>query len=143
VTVVTFESSDGRHGLTVNSFTSVSLDPPLVLVSVATTARSCEALKATPFTVNVLGAEQERIARSFAGGPSLDLDWREGRYAPRLSGTLAFLECTPWAAHEAGDHTLFVGEVVDFESREGDALGYFNSRFFTVPESRLGHEYLI
>ncbi|MER5700301.1 flavin reductase family protein, partial [Streptomyces mirabilis] len=67
VTVVTFEGDDGPRGATMNSFTSVSTDPPLVLISVAKRARSHGQLTDRPFCVNVLGAEQEALARQFAG----------------------------------------------------------------------------
>ena len=143
VCVVTFDGADGRHGLTINAFTSVSLDPALVLVSVARRARGHDAIAGRPFCVNVLGAEQEPLARCFAGGPPLDPPWLEGAHAPRLAGALAHLECTPWAAHEAGDHTLFLGQVADFGFRDGDALGYLTSRFTTISEPQLGPEYLI
>ncbi|MBI0298847.1 flavin reductase, partial [Streptomyces sp. PRKS01-29] len=72
VTVVTFAGDEGPRGVTMNSFTSVSADPPLVLISVARRTRSHDQLVDRPFCVNVLGAEQEPIARLFAGaqGPT-------------------------------------------------------------------------
>ena len=146
VAVVTFDGPAGvdeRHGITVNSFTSVSLDPPLVLVSVGKRARSHDLLRDRPFTVNVLGAEQEPIARCFAGGPAINLFWVEGEHAPRLAGVLAHLECTPWRAYDAGDHTLFLGEVAGYDFRDGDALAFLTSRFTILAEEQLGHEHLI
>jgi len=145
VAVVTFDDADGPRGITVNSFTSVSMEPPLILVSIAKTARSHDALaQAIPFTVNVLGAEQEALARRFVrGGEELPVRWLEGSSPPRLLGTLAHFQCAPWRSYDAGDHTLLLGEVVDFDSREGDALGFFTSRFMPVAELRLGHEELI
>ncbi len=80
--------------LTVNSFTAVSLEPPLVLVSIAKKARSHDALLGRSFTVNVLGAEQERLARHFAGKPHLDdVAWEKRSDVPRLAGSLAVIEC--------------------------------------------------
>jgi flavin reductase (DIM6/NTAB) family NADH-FMN oxidoreductase RutF len=143
VAVVTLDGPEGRHGLTINSFTSVSLEPPLVLVSVAKRAKAHELLSSHPFCVNVLGAEQEAIARCFAGGEEVDLTWLGGEHAPRIAGVLAHLECRPWRSYDGGDHTLFLGEVVDFEFRDGDALGYVSSRFRSIDEQQLGHEYLI
>ncbi|MBX5443335.1 MAG: flavin reductase family protein [Solirubrobacteraceae bacterium] len=144
VAVVTFDGPHGRHGITVNSFTSVSLEPPLVLVSVAKRARSHDLLAGRPFAVNVLGAEQEALARRFAGsGPDGEPVWIEGEHAPRLAGVLAHLECTPWRAYDGGDHTLFLGEVRAFDFRDGDALGFHASGFTTVADDQLGHEYLI
>jgi flavin reductase (DIM6/NTAB) family NADH-FMN oxidoreductase RutF len=143
VAVVRFDSDHARHGITVNSFTSVSLDPPLVLVSVDRCARSHDLLHERAFTVNVLGAEQEALARRFAGGADIEPVWVEGDHAPRLAGVLAHLECTPWRAYDGGDHTLFLGEIVGFDFRDGDALAYHTSRFTTVAEQLLGHEHLI
>jgi flavin reductase (DIM6/NTAB) family NADH-FMN oxidoreductase RutF len=143
VAVVTFDSPGGRRGITVNSFTSVSLEPPLVLVSVAKRASAHDALSGRPFCVNVLGAEQEALARTFASGPQTGVQWVEGEHAPRLPGVLANLECTPWREYDGGDHTLYLGEVQGFEYRDGAALGYLSSSFQTIAEQELGVEYLI
>jgi flavin reductase len=147
VAVVTFDGPDGRRGITVNSFTSVSVEPPLVLVSVARSARSHDTLKGRPFCVNVLAAEQEQLARQFAGSGSASADqpvtWIDGTIAPRLAGVLAHLECRPWRDYPGGDHTLFLGEVVDFGYRGGDALAFHTSRFTAIPDTELGIEDLI
>jgi len=143
VTVVTFDGPRGRSGITCNSFTSVSLDPPLVLVSVGHTARSHDDLPGRPFCINVLGGEQEAIARHFAGRPTSEPAWLDHPVAPRLAGPLAWLACEPWRQYEAGDHTLFLGLVTDFDHRDGDALGYANSRFTVFTEPAYGHEFLI
>lgn len=142
VTVVTFDGVHGRFGCTVNSFTSVSLDPPLVLVSVARDARAHDELFGRPFTVNVLGAEQQALARHFAGPPQLEPEWIEGE-APRLAGTVAHFQCMPWAAYDGGDHTLFLGRVTAFDYRGGDLLGFSHGRFITIPELVPGIEHLI
>ena len=145
VAVVTFEADEGPRGLTVNSFTSVSLDPPLILISIAKTSRSHDLLAGgVPFSVNILGAEQELIARHFTRrGGDVQIHWFTEATSPRLLGTLAHFECAPWRSYDAGDHTLVLGEVVDFNAREGDALGFFTSRFLPVVEERLGHEDLL
>lgn len=144
VAVVTFDGPDGRHGLTINSFTSVSLRPPLILVSVARRARAHSALEGRPFCVNVLGAEQEWLAHRFAGGaPGPVVRWQDGDRASWLCGALAHLECTPWRAYDGGDHTLYLGHVERFEHREGDALGYHLSRFTRVAGPSFGHEDVI
>ena len=144
VCVVTMTGEDGApHGLTVNAFTAVSLEPPLVLISIGKRARGHRLLDGAPFTVNVLGAEQEAVARHFSGDPQPDrAHWERGTIAPRLAGTLAAFECRPWRAYDGGDHTLFVGEVVAFDYRGGDALGYFSSRFSKLEEPVLGVEYI-
>ncbi len=143
VAVVSFDGPSGRHGLTVNSLTSVSLRPPLALVSIAKTAKAHDGLLGRPFCVNILGAEQESLARAFAGGEPAEPAWIEGEHAPRLAGVLAHLECTPWAAYDGGDHTLFLGEVVGFDHREGNLLGYVSGRFVTIRDEPAGVEDLI
>jgi len=143
VVVVTFDSADGPRGVTVNSFTSVSMDPPLILVSVRKGAASHDLLRGAPFCANVLGAEQEAIARQFAGahvGPAI---WVSHEVAPRLGSVLAHLACRPWRDYDGGDHTLFLGEVVDFDFRDGDALGYHASGFTAIAERQLGVEDLL
>ena len=142
VAVLTFDAEEGPRGMTINSFTSVSLDPPLILVSIAKTSRSHDLLAGgAPFTVNILGAEQEPIARHFTRrGSDTPVRWHVEDSSPRLIGTLAHFECKHWRSYDAGDHTLVLGEVIDFTAREGDALGFFTSRFMPVAEARLGHE---
>jgi flavin reductase (DIM6/NTAB) family NADH-FMN oxidoreductase RutF len=143
VAIVTFDGATRRHGITVNSFMSVSLEPPLVLVGIARSAKAHDELAARPFAVNILGAEQRQLAMHFAGWPGAEPVWVESATAPRLAGVLAYFECTPWAAYDGGDHTLYVGEVTDFNYRRGDALAFANSRFTTIPESQLGIEELL
>ncbi|NUP75366.1 MAG: flavin reductase family protein [Sinomonas sp.] len=143
VAIVTFDGATRRHGITVNSFTSVSLEPPLVLVSIARAAKAHDELAGRPFSVNILGAEQQPLALHFAGRPGADPEWVEGSVAPRLSRVLAYFECTPWAAYDGGDHTLYLGEVADFGYRSGDALAFANGHFTTIPESQLGVEDLL
>lgn len=150
VTVVTYQGPDGPRGCTMNSFTSVSADPPLVLVSVARTARAHDALIEAPFCVNVLGAEQQDQALLFAGAPTVAAPrWHPvGEQAdeaavPRLAHPLAWVRCLPWSHHREGDHTLVVGRVVALGHRDGDALAYAWSRFTSVREARLGVEYLL
>ncbi len=149
VAIVAFDSAPAsagpgvRHGITVNSFTSVSMEPPLVLVSIARTTRAHDELVNRPFSVNVLGAEQEKLAMHFAGHPTDEPVWVEGGIAPRLAGALSYFECAPWAAYDGGDHTLYVGEVRNFGYRTGDALGFVNGRFAAIPEYLLGVEDLL
>jgi flavin reductase (DIM6/NTAB) family NADH-FMN oxidoreductase RutF len=145
VTIVTFAGPQGPHGLTVSSFTSVSMRPPLVLVCIARTARSHDELVRRPFCVNVLSAHQEDLARRFAGGQdaSAGVSWAAGHAGPCLDGALAHLECRPWRTYDGGDHTIVVGEVTGFRYRDGDALAYLTSRFTTLAEPRLGMEYLL
>ena len=144
IAVVAVANDLGGHGITVNSFSSVSLDPPLVMIAVSKTARTHAEILNRTFSVNILGAEQESLARDFAGSGSKELGdvWDWGLNAPHLSSALAYLECAPWGHFEAGDHTIVIGEVVAHAYRDGDALGYFNSRFVSIPETVYGVEFL-
>lgn len=134
VTVVGHRAADGTaRGITVNAFTSVSLDPPLVLVSIARRALSHGLLDGQPFSINVLKVEQEPLARHFSGETQdVEIRWVNGTVAPRLAEPLAWLECRPWATYDGGDHTLYVGRVVDFLFGDGDALGFYAGRFVPV-----------
>ncbi|MHA6260461.1 flavin reductase family protein [Sporosarcina sp. CAU 1771] len=136
VTVVTCDTNGEKHGFTANSFTSVSLDPPLVLVSVDRKIRAFNHLKDNHFTVNILKGNQEDTAMHFAGRPANELpfEWEKGEKSPRLKESLAFVDCEPWAAYDGGDHVLYVGKVTKFGYNDGDALGYFGGKFFTIPE---------
>jgi flavin reductase len=114
-----------------------------VLVSIGRRARGHDLVAGRPFGVNILGAEQEPVARHFAGDPHPDhVRWVEHDVAPRLAGVLAFIGCEPWQAYDGGDHTLFLGRVVDLEYRDGAALGYAYSRFTRLEEPALGMEYI-
>lgn len=147
VAVVTFDGIDDdgrprRHGITINSFTSVSMDPPLVLISLQRTVRSHDRIRGRNFTINVLGAEQEHVAMHFAGRPNHDPVWIDGDVAPRLAGSLSHFECTPWAEYDGGDHTLFIGRVESFDYRHGDALAFLNGAFTPIADRAVGHESL-
>ncbi|WP_078656065.1 flavin reductase family protein [Streptomyces fulvoviolaceus] len=144
VVVVSYSGPDGPRGVTVNSFTSVSLDPPLILVSIARSSRTHTLLSGRPFAINILGAEQMAVARHFAGGePDLTVTWDEGS-VPSLDGSLARLFCEPWQRLDGGDHSLFLGRVVDLDYRDGNALAYHESRFtsLTAPRSWIPKELL-
>jgi len=131
VCVVTFVTADGPRGMTINSFTSVSLDPPLVVIAVARAARSHSALVENPFTVNILSGGQIDLALRFAGKPRGDrpVPWSTSSRTPRLDGCIAWIDCIPWGQHEAGDHDLFLGEVIDFDERPGEPLLFASGAF--------------
>lgn len=135
VTVVTYEQDGEYFGATVNSFTSVSMDPPLVLVSLANSSRAAANMTGKPFAINVLQHDQHAIAMRFAGKPEAvdEVRWNEDHIAPRLAESHAAFVCTPWAVHEAGDHILVVGQVHHYESaQEGDALAFYKGQFMTL-----------
>ncbi len=135
VTIVTTSDADARPtGLTVSAFASLSLDPPLVLVCVAHKSQSYPALRdGGRFAVNVLGTGQEALSRRFATTRLDKFDavpYRlSGRGLPLLEGALAWLECATVAAHDEGDHTIFVGRVEGGEAGAGQPLLYYRGQY--------------
>ncbi|OPX04564.1 oxidoreductase [Geobacillus sp. LEMMY01] len=134
VTVITYNSPEGPRGMTANSFTSVSLEPPLILVSVDRKTKASQYMTGNRFAVNILKKEQKELSNHFAGktNPELSIPWVEGEYAPYLEGSLAVIECAPWREYDGGDHILFLGEVKRYTYGDGDALGFFCGRYFDV-----------
>lgn len=137
VTIITTREAGGRPvGLTANSFNSVSLEPPLVLWSLARRSSSLAAFTASAhFAINVLAAEQRPLAERFAS-KAVDrfegVPWRAGEGgAPVLDGVAAVFECRHHSHHEAGDHVIFIGRVERCERRLGAApLVFHGGRFF-------------
>ena len=133
VTVVTAMTADGPIGMTVNSFASVSLDPPLVLWSPAKSSSRYGAFTgARHFAIHVLSADQDHLSTAFTrGGSGFDgIDVRfndEG--VPVLPGTLARFECVEQAQHDAGDHTIIIGKVLRVAHRQGEPLCFSGGRF--------------
>jgi flavin reductase len=122
VAVLTVDAEGGRLGLTIDSLVSLSLEPPLVGVSVSRQAAMHELLRAAGgFALSLLAAGQENVAQHFARGVPPIAHWhgiatREGAAgAPLLDGALGWIECRVAAEHAVGDHTLFVGEVLSVE----------------------------
>jgi flavin reductase (DIM6/NTAB) family NADH-FMN oxidoreductase RutF len=139
VTIITTRDDDGRpFGLTANAVTSLSLDPPLLLVCVDRKAEShAHFFTSKVFVVNVLSEEQEALSRRFAvsGGEKFtDVPCRPGRLgALVLDGTLAYLECRIVETHEGGDHVIHIGEVECGEFYGGRPLLYFQGRYQRLP----------
>ena len=136
VTVITARDAGGApQGLTANSFSSVSLEPPLVLFSLARTADCFAAFEsADAFGVNVLRSEQEALSGRFATKEAAKWDgvgWRPGyEGCPLLNEALATFECRVTARHEGGDHVIYVGEVVRFAHEpQGEPLVFFRGRY--------------
>ncbi|RRO16975.1 flavin reductase [Saccharopolyspora rhizosphaerae] len=132
VTVVTCEADGAPHGATVNAFSAVSLDPPLVLVSLDRKSKIGGYLADSPFTVNVLAEEQGEVALHFAGKPmDGELEWRrpDPHLAPHLTGALATIACTPWRCYDGGDHLIYLGEVAEFEIADNDPLVFYLGGF--------------
>lgn len=133
VAVLTLIDGDAVRGITVSSFTSVSLEPPLVLVCIDRRARIHDVLvRAARFCANVLAASQREIADHFAGrgagaAPRFDVT-RHG--TPCLAHGLGWLEVVPESAIEAGDHTIVLGRVEDaHRAAEGEPLLYREGRY--------------
>ena len=121
ITIITAVGSDGaRTGITANSFNSVSLDPPLVLWSLAKTSRSAPIFtSAKHWAVHILSAEQETLSDRFAKGAAdkfagVDTELGVGG-VPLLTGCTARLQCKTSFQYEGGDHIIFVGEVLDID----------------------------
>lgn len=135
VTILTMRDAHGiDHGMTATAFTSVSLVPPLILVCVNHAASMYEPLQhAQRFAVNILADSQRRVSGAFAA-PDVD---RFGGFVfergigdvPILVGAHAHLECRVHARHEAGDHTIIVGEVEACASGEGAPLLYYRGTY--------------
>lgn len=138
VAVVTALSDEGRPvGLTINSFNSLSLDPPLILWSLrASSPLAACFVPGTRFAVNVLGSAQEAVARQFST-PRPDrfvgIRWRMGPSAlPHLDGAVAYFDCRLQDSHEAGDHRLLIGAVERFAAPEGEPLLFVHGSFRTL-----------
>ena len=142
VTVVTTWDADGRPaGLTASAFTSVSLEPPLILVCVDHKAQSYPALRASGrFAVNILAFEHEALSRRFASTSADKFDgvtYRPGPLGlPLLPEALAHLECRTVHAYPGGDHTIFVGEVESAQAHEGEPLLYFRGLYTRLDQRR-------
>lgn len=141
ITVITTVSNGEPTGMTCQSFSSVSLDPPLVLFVPARSSRAWPVIQRTGrFCVNVLAADQEDISAQMAtkgADKFADIGWRPAEVtgSPVIDGTLAHLDCTIHTVHEGGDHYVVVGRVEHLETTEGDEsepLLYFRGRYRTT-----------
>lgn len=136
VTVVTTTHKGTIHGMTANAFLSVSLRPPLVLVSLGR-CRMSEMLPRTGrYGVSVLASDQEHFAAHFAGQRASEVApefvWEND--LPHLSGALAHVGCRVVDVHPAGDHVLWIGEVEHLDHRDGEPLLFYTGRFGTLRE---------
>lgn len=136
VTVVTSHNHTGQPiGFTANSFTSVSLDPPLLLVSLAKSSGNYAAMtSAAGFAVNILSEAQEAVSNTFAR-PVEDrfaaVEWSSGPHgAPILAGVAAWFDCSMHQVVDAGDHALLIGQIEAFETIGLNGLGYVRGSYF-------------
>ncbi|GHT99224.1 flavin reductase [Betaproteobacteria bacterium] len=135
IAVVTLKTAQGRIGLTINSFNSVSLNPPLVVWSLAKTSPSLAAFEASEYyAINILSADQEEISKRFASKQvdrfaGLTVDEGLGG-APLLPGASARFQVRNTTRHDGGDHVVFIAGVEKFDyAPERDPLLYFGGRY--------------
>jgi len=146
VTVITVDQEGEVHGMTANAFTSVSLEPLLILVCVDHKARTHAHLRTKQrFGINVLAENQRAISEYYARplprhehaeketGARFD---RTAHGTPVLHGALAYLECRLHSAQDAGDHTIFIAEVEEVVVREGDPLLYFRGNYREIGQAK-------
>ena len=135
VTVVTCCNKDGDpRGITANSFSSVSLEPPLILWNIAKVSRSLPAfLDASYFGISVLTREQRNLAVRFAQSAPGLFDGVQYRYTehgvPLLEAALAWFECATYARYDCGDHYILVGEVIGYDTADGDPLLFYGGEY--------------
>lgn len=138
VTVITCAAADGApRGITANSFTSVSLEPPLILWNIGKDSAQLHAfLGARYFAVNILARDQQAVAEAFARRDNRGFD--EAGYAagehdvPELDGTVASLFCRTWRVSECGDHFIIVGEVLRHRRAAGEPLLYHAGEYASL-----------
>jgi flavin reductase (DIM6/NTAB) family NADH-FMN oxidoreductase RutF len=134
VTVVTTEHEGKPFGMTVASFASLSLHPPLVLVCIEKIVKTHDAIAAAgKFGVSILRSDQEDVSSRFASRADDKFSGiairRGGLGIPLIAGALTSLECSVESQVPGGDHTIFVGKVVDVQTTEGAPLIYFRSGY--------------
>ncbi len=139
VTVITTKDITGKpFGLTVNSFTSLSLNPPLVVVCVDKTVDCYSCFDETKvFAVNVLSEDQEELSRRFATKgieKFAGIQWRMGEHgAPLLDGVIGTIECRVTRSYEGGDHTIFLGEILSATAKGDRPLLFFQGKYHRLP----------
>ncbi|MET3932245.1 flavin reductase family protein [Arthrobacter sp. OAP107] len=134
VAVVTTEHSGEQYGMTINSLTSISLDPPILMISLNFNTRTGDAVLASgKFAISILGAKQEAVARQFAqrGGARFEageFDTTEGGLSV-ITGALSQAECKVVHRYDIGDHQVFFGKVMACRDRDGDGLAFNAGKF--------------
>ncbi len=143
VTIVSVQYENQRHGMTVSSFVSVSLEPPLVIISLEQSSRTCQLVeRARIFGLTMLASDQKHISERFAGGIPDGADRFHGLRtftlstgAPLVVGGLSYLDCVVEEGYEYGSQRIFVGRVDAVKlSRRSDPLLYFNRKYHQIAE---------
>lgn len=132
VTVITTEIEGKEHGMTANAFMSVSLEPKLVVISIGERAQMLEKIKKSKkFAVNVLSDAQQEYSLIFAGQIKEQRKINFGSLAglPVITGAIAQVACEVVSEYVEGDHTLFIGKVLDIKVEEGDPLLFFSGKY--------------
>jgi len=142
VTIVTCADDEGRpYGITANSFSSVSLEPRLILWNIAKVSNSLQAfLDAEYFAINILASDQRHLSSHFAKSDHTLFDAveinRSQENVPLIPGTLACLECRTHQIHDCGDHYIIVGAVLRFASSKRKPLLFFRGKYVAIdPDS--------
>ena len=139
VTVITTSDKTGKpFGLTVNSFTSLSLNPPLVVVCVDKTVDCYSCFdESKVFAVNILSEDQEELSRRFATKgieKFAGIQWRMGEHGlPLLDGVIGTIECKVTRSYEGGDHTIFLGEILSATVKGDRPLLFFKGKYHRLP----------
>jgi flavin reductase (DIM6/NTAB) family NADH-FMN oxidoreductase RutF len=145
VAVITTKSGEELHGMTINSLTSISLKPPILMISLNFGTRTGEALlESGKFAISILGAKQESIARRFAvrGGERFDggeFDLTDNGI-PVIRGALSQADCTVVNQYDIGDHQVFFGQVTSCRDRDGEGLAFNAGKFGSFKD--FGHDEL-
>ncbi len=140
VTVATAVLPEGLTGITVSSFTSVSMNPPLVLISIAKGSEFYDSFRsATAYAINFLAHDQESLSDRFAGRTKVRDRFEGVKFvrgvtgSPIITGARAVLECRPWRIYEGGDHSIMVGEVVSAKTLNSKPpLVYYSQKYTTI-----------
>ena len=142
VTVVTTMDADGApRGFTANSFTSVSLDPPLVLVCLAKTAASCPVFRVSQsYAVNILCEDQKTVSTAFSSRTAdrfATVDWSTRiTGSPIIAGVVAWLDCCMHEVIDAGDHYILIGRIVDYDYAASSPLGFCRGAYVSFGLAR-------
>ncbi len=146
VTIVTGMEGDEPVGFSCQSFVSLSIDPPFVAVAPGRSSTSWPRIaRSGSFCVNVLGEHQEELCRGFAvsGGKKFDgVEWRSSSItgSPILEGSIAWVDCEVDLVHDAGDHELIMGRVLDLGTEAGLPLLFYRREFATIVRPAPGQE---
>ena len=140
ITVVTTSDAKGNpFGFTANSFSSVSMEPPLLLVSISNFSENLDVYtrNVDHFAINILNNDQEDLSRRFAAEMPCrftSVDWSMSKLNnPILTQHAAFFDCRLHQTVDAGDHTILIGEIDNFSASDKPGLGYYRGRYFTPP----------